>query len=198
VAGRCALALVLAVCCGGVVPGGSAAAQELPTVAAKDFAKDDFNFPEDIAGPGLHLLFLGMAVDKDNGAEQGTALLEWFKALTADGVIPGQARPWHFSVIEGVPFFAKGFVRSGIAKTYGGLLPPRQGVVLYVDDVRAFAAAAGLELDGRPRVVVYTRERGIIDVYAGAYTPARGAALAAAVAALQVPAGPVAPAPATP
>ncbi|MEE4184627.1 MAG: hypothetical protein V2J12_02535 [Gammaproteobacteria bacterium] len=170
---------------------GPAQAQQLPGVAAKDFAKDDFSFPDDIDGPGPHLLFLGMAVDKDNGAEQGEALLVWFKALTADGLVPGAARPWHFSVIEGVPFFAKGFVRSGIAKTYGGLLPPSQGVVLFVDDVRAFAAAAGLTLDGQPRIVVYTPERGIIEVFTGAYTPERGAALAAVLAALPGPAAAV-------
>lgn len=188
VARTLAIALLL---CGLSAASGSAQAQRFPGVAAKDFAKDDFDFPADIKGPGPHLLFLGMAIDKDNGAEQGDALLVWFKALRADGVIPGTARPWHFSVIEGVPFFAKGFVRNGIAKTYGGLLPPSQGVVLYVDDVRAFAAAAGLAVDGQPRVVVFTPERGIIEVLAGRYTPEHRAALDAALAALATPAGPV-------
>ncbi len=136
-------------------------------VTAKNFAKGEFEFPADIRGAESHLLFLGIATDQDNGTWQGKELIRWHKALLAAGVDPDVTRFWHFPVIENPPFFVKGLIRRGIAKDYVDLLPPEQGAVLFVDDAQAFAAAAGLELNGQPTVMIYRPGQGVLAVQRG-------------------------------
>lgn len=163
----------------------SAAPEQVTTV---NFAKDEFVFPDDIRGSGQQLVFLGMATNQDNGAYQGETLIEWQQALTDAAVLPERATAWHFSVMDNVPFFVKGIVRRGIAKTYRDVLAPQHGAVLYVKDLERFAAAAGLPLDGEPTVALYDPQQGLTEVFRGPVSPAGIAAVEAALRAAAVPA----------
>ena len=151
------------------------------TVDAKNFAGKSFEFPEDIQGGALHLLFLGIAKDQDNGTWQGEELVKWHKALIAAGVDGTTNKFWHFPVIENPPFFVKGLIRRGIAKDYADLLPPEQGAVLFVKDIQRFADAADVPLDGQPTVLIYSEEQGVVGVYRGEATDPAVAEAAAKV-----------------
>lgn len=124
-------------------------------VEAETFGKRDFVFPQDIGNAGPDLLFLSMATDQDNGEYQNKVLLDWHKALQSRGVIPDRAMPWHFPIMESPPFFVKGLIKRGIAKSFSGLLPEHQGAVLFIDDLDTFATAANIPADGQATIVVY-------------------------------------------
>ncbi len=146
---------------------GLSSAQAFEQVEAKSFAGDNFVFPDDVRGSAVHVVFLGIALDQDNGTAQGDALIAWHKALNDAGAMHADVLPWHFPVIENPPFFVKGLIRRGIAKTYVGLLPPEQGAVLFVKNIQRFADVAGVEFDGRPTVILYTEDRQVLAVYRG-------------------------------
>jgi hypothetical protein len=146
---------------------GLSTAHAFEQVEAKSFAGDGFVFPDQVSGSAVHLLFLSIATDQDNGTAQGDALIEWHKALNEAGAINAKVLAWHFPVIENPPFFVKGLIRRGIAKSYAELLPPEQGAVLFVKNIQRFADAAGVEFDGQPTLMLYTEGRQIIGVYRG-------------------------------
>ncbi len=157
-------------------------------VTAENFAGDDFVFPQSIAGPGPHLLFLAMGLDQKNGEYQGDELIRWHRALEGEGVLPQAATPWHFAIMESPPFFVKGVIRRAIAKNYADLLPPGQGAVLFIKDIKAFAAAAGVPADGQPTLVVYTPAGGVAATVRGDVSAAGLATLVAALSADGAPA----------
>jgi len=142
-------------------------AAALERVEAVNFAKQDFVFPDDIQGEGTHLLFLGVAIDQDNGTWQGEELIRWHRALESANALPDDVSAWHFAVMEGLPFFVKGIVRRAIGKTYEGLIPPDRGAVLYIKDIEAFAASAAIPLDGQPTILAYTVGDGIVASWRG-------------------------------
>lgn len=158
------------------------------TVEAENFAGDDIVFPAAVQGGGVHLLFLGIAQDQDNGTYQSAELIKWQNALADAGVNPQATRYWHFSVIENPPFFVKGLIRRGIAKEYRDLLPPEQGAVLFVDDVNQFTERANLPLDGKPTVAIYSEQDGVIKYYRGEVSAAAVSELMAVLTEL-LPAG---------
>lgn len=141
-------------------------------VEAENFAKGSFVFPDDIRDDGPNLLFLSIATDQKNGEYQGDALMVWHEALEERSIIPELARPWHFPVMESPPFFVRGLIRRGIAASFQGKLPPEQGAVLFIDDLNAFAGAAGgWVVDGEPTLVLF-KDNKIRAVFKGQMTPA--------------------------
>lgn len=157
-------------------------AAALEQVETKNFAKDKFVFPDDIQGEGVHLVFLGIAKDQDNGTWQGEELIRWHRALLDTDAIPEATLAWHFAVMESPPFFVKGLIRNAIGETYEGLIPPEQGAVLYIKDLQAFAAAADVPLDGQPTIVAYESGRGVTGTWRGEVSEAGLAAIGAHLA----------------
>jgi hypothetical protein len=142
-------------------------AHALDQVEAKNFAGDKFVFPDAIQGASVNVVFLAISVDQDNGTEQDEVLNEWQKALSDAGVFNADVLLWRFPVIENPPFFVKGIIRRAIAKSYADLVPPEQGAVLFVKDIQGFSDAAGVELDGRPTVILLSEQQQVIQVYRG-------------------------------
>ena len=157
----------------------TAPASAFQQVETKNFAKEDFAFPEDIRGEGTHLVFLGIAKDQDNGTWQGEELIRWHRALLDAGALPDGVLAWHFAVMESPPFFVKGLIRNAIGETYEGLIPPEQGAVLYIKDLQAFADAADLPLDGQPTIVAYSPDTGVTGTWRGEVSEEGLAAIAA-------------------
>lgn len=158
---RCGLVVMLA----GLLVAGAAGAFE--QIEAENFAKQDFVFPDDISGAEMHLLFLGIAKDQDNGTWQGEELIRWHRALLDADALPESVRAWHFPVMESPPFFVKGVIRRAIAKSYVDLVPSEQGAVLYVKDLQRFAELAGLPADGQPTVLAWTPADGVLAAWRG-------------------------------
>ena len=75
--------------------------------------------------------------------------------------------PYHFPVLSGPPFFVKGIIARGMRRSYEGKVPLDQGGVLFVDDLDEFAAAAQLELDGSPTIVITSADADPLIVFKG-------------------------------
>lgn len=150
----------------------AAGAGEFQAVSAKTLDKQEFEFPADVRGGRLNVLFLAMSLEQDNGEYQQGALLEWYEALDARGVFDDDVVAWHFPVMSGPPFFIKGVIRRAIRNAYDGKIELDHGAVLFVDDLQQFADAAGLPLDGRPTVVIASAEAIPLRHVKGEVTPA--------------------------
>jgi len=150
---------------------------------------EDFVFPDDFRGVSLNIVMLAMSNEQDNGSWQGDALTEWYTALEAQDVLSDDVLGYHFSVMK-VPFFIKGIVRSGMAKTYKDKMPLDQAGAIFTKDLDAFAKAPGLKLDGQPTLVLVAPDGELLEVFKGEVSPDGIAAVSAAVNAyLQVEAG---------
>lgn len=152
-------------------------------VDTKTFDKKKFAFPADFAAPKLNIVFLGMSADQDNGQYQQEALLEWHAALEEQGAFDADTLAYHFPVMESPPFFVKGIIRKAMAESYEGKVPLNQAGVLYVKDLEAFAAAAGLKLDEQATIVLVTSDGKLHEVFKGEVSPEGVAALRSAQAA---------------
>jgi hypothetical protein len=148
-----------------------AGAAEFERVKTKTFDKRKFVFPDDVGGGRLTVLFLAMSTDQDNGIYQQEALLEWHAALDERGVFSDEVVPYHFAVLAGPPFFIKGMIRSGMRDFYDGKIALDRAGVLFVDDLAAFAAAAGLEADARPTIVIATADAAPLQAFKGDVSP---------------------------
>ena len=140
-------------------------------IETKTFDKKKFVFPDDVAGAKVHVLFLSLSADMDNGVEQMNAMFEWQAALDERGVFNNDdIKAYHFSVAAGVPFFVKGMMGRSMRKSHDGKTPPERSGVLYVDDVEQFAGAAGIEADGRPTIVLVSAAGSLQQVFKGTVT----------------------------
>lgn len=148
----------------------SAGEGAFPTVEAKTFDKKRFVFPSDLRGGRLNVLFLAMTHEQDKGEYLQQALIDWQVALDARGAFGEGVMGWHFPVLSGPPFFVKGLITRGMRKAYDGKVPLDQAGVLFVDDLDAFAAAAGLVVDDRPTIVITAADARKLQVFKGDVT----------------------------
>ena len=159
-----------------------AADGSFPTVETKTFDKERFVFPSDLRGTRLNVLFLAMSNDQDKGEYLQQALIDWQAALEARGALGDGVMAWHFPVLSGPPFFVKGLITRGMRKAYDGKVPLDQAGVLFVDDLDAFAAAAGLVVDNRPTIVITTADAQQLQVFKGDATRESADAVVRAIA----------------
>ena len=69
-----------------------------------------------------------------------------------------------------VPFFVKGLVRGGMAKSYEGKVPLDQAGAIFVKKVADFAAAPGIPLDSQPSIVLVDAGGKLLELYKGEYS----------------------------
>lgn len=148
-----------------------AGAGEFQSVKTKTFAKERFVFPGDIGPAKLSIFFLAMSDDQDSGQAQQQALLEWHAALAERGVFSNDAVPYHFPVLEGVPFFVKGIVSGAMTDIYDGKVPLDQAAPLFIKDLEKFAAGPGLPLDGEPTIVLVSADAKPLEFFKGEVSP---------------------------
>ncbi len=158
-----------------------AAGDRLLTVEAKTFDDEAFVFPVDLRGARLNVLFLSMTNDMEKGEYLQQAMLDWQVALDARGALGDGIMGWHFPVLSGPPFFVRGMITRGMRKFYDGKVPLDQAGVLFVDDLDAFAAAAGLVVDDQPTVVITTADARLLGTFKGDVTPESADAVAHAI-----------------
>lgn len=150
----------------------------------KTFDKEKFLFPADLRGRPLNILFLAMSDSQEKGEVQQEALLAWHAELETAGVFSDQALPYHFPVLEGVPFFVKGIVAGAIRDSYEGKVPLDQAGPIFVGDLSDFAGSARLTLDDQPTIVIADADGVPLQVFRGDVTPEGVAGIAGAVEAL--------------
>lgn len=130
----------------------------------------EFIFPDDFKGQSLNIVMLAMAVDQENGEWQGEELKEWYAELADQGVLTDEVLGYHFSVMK-VPWFIKGLVRNGMAKSYADKMPLSQAGTIFTKDLEGFAAAPGIPLNGQPALVLVTPDGKLVELFQGEVTP---------------------------
>lgn len=141
----------------------------------------DFVFPDDLRAKSLNIVLLPFGEDRDNGTWQGEALVEWYAVLKKQGILNDDVMAWHFSFMK-VPFFVKGFIRRGMAEDYAGKIPLSQAGPVFIKDVAGFAAAAGIEMDGQPTIVLVSPDGKLLQLFKGEASDDNVAELSAAIA----------------
>ena len=154
-------------------------------VESESMAGEPFVFPRDLRGEPLIVIGLAIGTGRANGEAQQAALLEWQRWLDEAAVLPDGVRVYHVPVIESPPRFIRGTIRRATRRTFEGLVPLDQAVLLFVDSSPDFAAAAGIEIDGEPTLVIADRDHRPLRQIKGGPTAENTAALLAALAALQ-------------
>ena len=157
------------------------ATESFVQVEFKTLDKEEFVFPDDLNAGALNIVMLAIGTEQDNGTWQGDALVEWYAALNAAGLLNEDVKAWHFSVLK-VPFFIKGVIRNGMADSYEGKLPFNQAGPIYIKDVEGFAEQAGIEIDGQPTIVLVTADGELHEQLKGEATEENLSAVSEAVA----------------
>jgi hypothetical protein len=147
---------------------------------------EDFMFPDDFKGEALNIVMLAMSNEEENGTWQGDVLVEWYAALAEQQVLSDSVLGYHFSVMK-VPFFIKGVIRRGMAKSYKDKVPLNQAGPIFIKDLDGFAAAPGIELDSQPTLVLVAPDGKLLEAFKGEATPENVNAVASAVAAYLPP-----------
>jgi hypothetical protein len=144
-----------------VTPAGAAALPQAGflSVEAQSMAGDTFAFPDDMRGEPLIIIGLAISTSQANGEFQQNLLLDWHRWLTTQAELPEGVRIYHFPVLENPPRFIRGVIRRAMRKLFDGTVPLSQAAVLYVQDSAAFAAAAGIEVDDNPTLVIADAQR---------------------------------------
>ncbi|MCP4830836.1 MAG: hypothetical protein GY886_01325, partial [Gammaproteobacteria bacterium] len=130
---------------------------------------EDFIFPDGLRAKRLNIVLLALSEDQDNGTWQGEALVDWYAALEAKGILSEDVLAWHFSFMK-VPFFVKSFVRGGMADDYAGKIPLDQAGPVFIKDVPGFAAEAGIAMDGQPSIVLVSPDGQLLQLFKGEVT----------------------------
>jgi len=152
-------------------------------VETETFDKEDFLFPDDLAGSRLNVVYVAMSEDQDNGQYQGQVLMEWHTALAEQGVFDEQVVAYQFAVIK-APFFIKGVIRNAMRDDFDGKFPLNRSGILFVKDLEEFAETAGLALDDQATIVFLSPDGRILSVFDGEPTEAGVQEIARAAAEL--------------
>lgn len=134
-------------------------------VKAKTSAKDKIEFPTDALSSQSTIFALVLSDSREGGEVQQQHLLTWHTSLINHPSFPKNITIYHFPVIEDPPGFVKGFIRKGLGETYEGFVADDKVAVLFVDDAKAFATAAGLPYNNNATVVVVDN-KGVVKGYA--------------------------------
>ncbi len=129
-----------------------------PEEKAKSFANTDFVFPTDLIKDTPVLIALNIGTSRTNGEVQQEALLAWQDAVEGSAAPLRFAPFYHISVIEGAPFFVRGAIRRGLAESFGDLIDPERGGVLFLSKAEKFAKQAEIPIDGEPTMVVVSTD----------------------------------------
>jgi hypothetical protein len=167
-----------------VTPGNIAGQAGFLSVEAQSMAGDTFVFPDDMRGEPLIIIGLAISTSQANGEFQQNLLLDWHRWLTTQAALPEGVRIYHFPVLENPPRFIRGVIRRAMRKLFDGTVPLSQAAVLYVPDSAAFAAAAGIEMDDKPTLVIADAQRRPLRQFKGGPDEANIAAFRAAMAQL--------------
>jgi hypothetical protein len=150
-------------------------------VETETLDKQDFVFPDDLQGSAMNIVMLAMSNEEENGTWQGDALAEWYVGLAEQGVLTDDVLAYHFSVMK-VPWFIKGLIRGGMAKSYAGKMPLNQAGAIFLKDLDSFAGAPGIALDGQPTLVLVAPDGELLELFKGEVSDEGVAAIGAAVA----------------
>jgi len=169
-----------------VAPGNTAGLPQAGflSVEAQSMAGDTFVFPDDMRGEPLIIIGLAISTSQANGEFQQNLLLDWHRWLTTQAALPEGVRIYHFPVLENPPRFIRGVIRRAMRKLFDGTVPLSQAAVLYVPDSAAFAAAAGIEVDDNPTLVIADAQHRPLRQFKGGPDEANIAAFRAAMAQL--------------
>jgi len=165
-----------------------AASESFQRIESETLAGQPFVFPDDLRAAKLNIVMLAISEEQENGSWQGDALLEWYAALEKAGLLSNDVMAWHLSVLK-VPFFVKGLVRGGMAKSYKGKVPLDQAAALFVKDVGKFAESAGIELDGQPTIILVSPAGEMLYRFKGVVSDAQIDGVREAVGALGIQPG---------
>jgi hypothetical protein len=130
-----------------------------------------FIFPRDALGEGPVIFALAMPQDRKNGTQQQKELMEWQQYFNENPDILGDVPVYHFPVLAGVPFFAKGPIKGALAKYYAEAVAPGNLGVLFVSDIETFTTNAEITLDDQSTLVVVASDGTIQGYLKGALTP---------------------------
>ncbi len=136
-------------------------------VSAKTLAKEKFSFPGDLKADQLNVLFVAISDSQEAGEHQGEILRGWHAQLAAQGLFTESVLPYHFPVMEGVPFFVKGLVARGMRGVYEDLLPLQQVVILHVDNTADFAGTLSVLNDQEPTVILISNAGQVLETFHG-------------------------------
>ncbi|AEV28142.1 hypothetical protein SpiGrapes_0282 [Sphaerochaeta pleomorpha str. Grapes] len=125
-------------------------AESFAEVKTKTADGNSFTFPEDALQTGPALFAMAISKTRQNGEEQQQILLQWQTYFNENPSFLAGLPVYHFPVIGSVPFFVKGAIRGGIAKTYAPFIGSDRLAVVFISDAETFFAQAGIPIDEEP------------------------------------------------
>lgn len=139
-------------------------------VKTKTADGNSFSFPDDALQKGPALFALAISKTRENGEEQQQALLEWQTYFNENPSVLAGLPVYHFPVIGSVPFFVKGAIRGGIAKTYAPLVGSDRIAVVFISDAETFFEQAGIPIDAEPTLALVAKNGTILGFLKGGVT----------------------------
>jgi hypothetical protein len=143
---------------------------ELLDVKTKTFDGEKFNFPEDLNGEPVSVLFLAISETKESGERQQQELLAWQTAIDESGGLPEGILAYHFPVLQDSFFLPSGIIRNAMAKSYEEKVPLNQAGVLFVKDLEKFVNSAGIALDDQATVITVDANGRVLAQIKGTYS----------------------------
>jgi hypothetical protein len=150
---------------------------ELLDVKTKTFDGEKFNFPEDLKGQPVTVLFLAISESKESGERQQQELLTWQAAIDERGGLPEGILAYHYPVLQDSFFLPSGIIRNAMAKSYEEKVPLNQAGVLFVKDLEKFVNSAGIALDDQATVITVDSNGRVLTQIKGTYSEAQLASL---------------------
>lgn len=132
-----------------------------------------FVFPTDALHTGAAIFAFTMGKDRDNGAVQQMQVIGWQEYFDQNPNIVDSIPVYHFPVLSGVPFFAKGIIQKALFDFYEDKTDPSKVGVLFVSKTEKFANQAGFSADDRGTLVVVAPDGTIVGYVKGEITPAK-------------------------
>jgi hypothetical protein len=160
------LLLLMLLCTSNLVWAGT-----FPSVETKTIGNDSFVFPDQALKDGPALFAIALSESRNNGEVQQQMLLDWHEDLVSISKSNNTMGVYHFSVIQSPPRFVQGIIRRAIGKFYEGIVPDEQAVILFNNDIDAFASQAGFPIDDEPTIVVVDGNGAVIGFVKGENSP---------------------------
>lgn len=121
-----------------------------------------FNFPADIEGKPLSLLFLAMADNRNDGESQQKILIDWHLALEDAEVFTEGMSVYYFSVVNKAPFFVRKFISNAIADVYKGLVSPSKSAVIFAKNLDVFTSVSQSKVNKGPSLILLSLENEVL------------------------------------
>ncbi len=132
---------------------------------------EKFVFPADALRTGPAIFAITMAKDRENGSLQQLQVLGWQEYFNQNPNMLGSVPLYHFPVLSGVPFFAKGLIRNALYDYYADKTDPSKVGVLFISKREKFADQAGFPLDNNGTLVVVAPDGAIKGCVKGEVDP---------------------------